>query len=138
MKIVIDTNVLVSAFFFGGFPRRILEAVVRGEAAAYATREIVEEYESVVAKMKAGKRGKLPPNLLLPFTARLHIVAPKLDAAVRRDPEYGKFISCAIAANAFYIVDDGKEIPSAGSGRSAKIISAEGFCQLLTLSEVKA
>jgi predicted nucleic acid-binding protein len=31
MKIVIDTNVLISGVFFGGFPRKILSAVVGKE-----------------------------------------------------------------------------------------------------------
>lgn len=40
MKIVIDTNVLISGVFFGGFPRRVLSSVVNGEMTACATAEI--------------------------------------------------------------------------------------------------
>ena len=32
MRIVVDTNVLISGVFFGGFPRKILRASVRGES----------------------------------------------------------------------------------------------------------
>ena len=41
MKIVIDTNVLISGVFFGGFPRKILSAVVGKEITACATSEIL-------------------------------------------------------------------------------------------------
>jgi predicted nucleic acid-binding protein len=34
MRIVIDTNVVISGIFFGGNPRKILEAVVNGEYVA--------------------------------------------------------------------------------------------------------
>lgn len=46
MKIVIDTNVLISGVFFGGFPRKILSSVVNGEISACATEEIIDEYEA--------------------------------------------------------------------------------------------
>lgn len=48
MRIVIDTNVLISGVFFGGFPRKILSAVVGQKITAYATTEIINEYEEIV------------------------------------------------------------------------------------------
>ena len=44
MRIVIDTNVVVSAVFFGGRPAELLRMVVRRELSAVATEEIVDEY----------------------------------------------------------------------------------------------
>ena len=44
MKIVIDTNVLISAVFFGGNPQKIIEAVADGDFHAFATPAIIEEY----------------------------------------------------------------------------------------------
>ena len=44
MNIVIDTNVVISGTFFGGFPRKVLEAVVDKTLSAYATAEIADEY----------------------------------------------------------------------------------------------
>ena len=40
MRIVKDTNVLISGVFFGGFPREILRAVVGQKITACATTEI--------------------------------------------------------------------------------------------------
>lgn len=48
MRIVIDTNVLISGVFFGGFPRNILSAVVSQKITACATAEIINEYEEIV------------------------------------------------------------------------------------------
>ena len=42
MKIVVDTNVVISGIFFGGNPRRIVEQIVDGNIDAYATPEIVD------------------------------------------------------------------------------------------------
>ena len=38
MRIVVDTNVLISGVFFGGFPRQILNAVVESRLTACARR----------------------------------------------------------------------------------------------------
>ena len=55
MRIVVDTNVVISGVFFGGAPRRVVEAVVDGEVEASATPEIIEEYGEVVDEMISRK-----------------------------------------------------------------------------------
>jgi len=45
MRIIIDTNVVISAVFFGGIPRRIIEAVMERKFRACGTAPIIEEYE---------------------------------------------------------------------------------------------
>ncbi len=42
MKIVIDTNVLISGVFLGGFPRKILIAAANRKITACATAEIIK------------------------------------------------------------------------------------------------
>lgn len=127
MKIVMDTKTVMSAFFFGGYPRQIIEAVMQGRLTAYATREIVEEYEASLAEIGARKGGRFRHGLVLPFLARLHIVAPQ-DV-----PGCDKFIACALAARAVYVVSDGKDLLSMETRRAVTIMTAEGCCQLLPL-----
>ena len=133
MKIVIDTGVVVSALFFGGQSRRIVEAVAQGRLTAYATREIVEEYEAVVAEMKSKAQGGLRSGLLLAFAKCLHIVGPKPLAGACRDPGDEKFISCALAADAVYIVGGDKEVSFSGACKPVIIMAAEGVCEILAL-----
>ena len=57
MRIVIDTNVLISGVFFGGFPRKILSAVVGQKIIACATTEIINEYEEIVQEMIIENKG---------------------------------------------------------------------------------
>lgn len=47
MRIVVDTNVLISGMFFGGFPRKIFSAIVSRKMTACATAEIINEYEEI-------------------------------------------------------------------------------------------
>ena len=42
MRIVVDTNVVISGVFFGGAPRKVIEAIVDAKVQTCATSEIVE------------------------------------------------------------------------------------------------
>jgi len=48
MRIVIDTNVLASALFFGGKPAELLRLVLMQTISAVATEEIMSEYRSTI------------------------------------------------------------------------------------------
>ena len=45
MRIVIDTNVVVSGIFFGGKPAELLKLVLNHELSTVATQEILDEYQ---------------------------------------------------------------------------------------------
>ena len=53
MKIVIDTNVVASAMFFGGRPRELLELLVSHRIDAYASSEIITEYQETAEELCA-------------------------------------------------------------------------------------
>ena len=57
MRIVLDTNILISALFFGGKPKTILDYIVDGKIIAFVSREIIEEYKEVVDRINILKNG---------------------------------------------------------------------------------
>lgn len=48
MRVVIDTNVLVSGLLFGGFPREILELAQAGSITLCVTKTAVDELNTVL------------------------------------------------------------------------------------------
>lgn len=128
MRIVIDTNVVISGTFFGGFPRKVLEAAVYGDITACATTEIVEEYEEIVDEMIRRKQGKLRKDVLAPFIAALDFTDVKTQVAISRDPDDDKFISCAVDAKALYIVSGDKDLLTIEQYEGIEIITASEFC----------
>lgn len=127
MKVVIDTNVVISAVFFGGVPRRIVEEAMAGIVQVCATAAIVEEYNEVVAEMIERKQGRLRRDMLAPFIARLKLVEPVSSVAVCRDPDDDKFISCAVDAGAKYIVSGDKDLLVLGKYKDIEIVTAKEF-----------
>ena len=122
MKIVIDTNVLISGVFFGGAPRRVLDAVIDSKVSAFASPEIVEE-------MINRKQGYMNRNLLDPLLQRVTIILPVKKAAVCRDPDDNKFLDCARDSRALYIVSGDKDLLVLEHYENTDIITAKEFCE---------
>ncbi len=133
MNIVIDTNVVISGTFFGGFPRKVLEAVVDKKLSAYATAEIVDEYSEIVQEMIARKQGHLTIAVLTQFVHNLHLVEPVTSVEVSRDPDDDKFIGCAIDSKSYYIVSGDKDLLVLEKYEGIEIITAVDFCKRFLL-----
>jgi putative PIN family toxin of toxin-antitoxin system len=52
VRIVVDTNVIVSAFLWGGVPRRLLDAVEVQRIELYTSRALIAELEDVLSREK--------------------------------------------------------------------------------------
>jgi len=130
MKIVIDTNVLISGVFFGGFPRRILNAVVEKRLIACATVDIIDEYEEIVKEMIERKQGHINRQLLTPLVQALEVVEPVTEVKLSRDPDDDKFLGCAKDAKALYIVSGDNDLLVLRKFESIEIVTAKEFCEL--------
>lgn len=130
MKIVIDTNVVISGTFFGGFPRKILEAVVNNKVDAYANTKIIKEYLDIVKEMIVDKGGKIDENILSPFIEKLNLVKPVSKIKISRDKDDDKFIECAIDSKALYVVSGDKDLLDIVEFQNISIITAKEFYNL--------
>ncbi len=129
MKIVIDTNVLISGVFFGGFPRKIISSIVGRKLNACATVEIINEYEETVQEMIERKQGHIDRSILTPLISTLEIIEPVSDIKISRDPDDDKFISCAKDAHALYIVSGDKDLLVLEKYENINIVTARNFCE---------
>lgn len=128
MKIVVDTNVIISGVFFGGAPRQILNAVVTAKVTACATTEIVDEYLEIVDEMITRKQGSVNRNILSPLIRSLEMIEPRTHVALSRDPDDDKFLGCAKDAKALYIVSGDKDLLVLERFENIEIITAREFC----------
>lgn len=129
MKIVIDTNGLISGIFFGGFPRKVLVSVVERQITACASTEIIDEYQEVIQEMVDRKQGSIKIDILTPLLNALEIIEPVSEIEASRDPDDDKFIECAKDARALYIVSGDKDLLVLEHYEDIKIITAKEFCE---------
>ena len=128
MRIVVDTNVIISGVFFGGAPGEVLKAIVSNKVTACATKQIVEEYIEIVNEIISRKQGKLNNTILLTLIESLEMIKPKAHIEISRDPDDDKFIECAKDADALYIVSGDKDLLVIKQYENIKIITAKEFC----------
>ena len=110
MRIVLDTNVLISGVFFGGFPRKILSSIVARKITACATAEIINEYEEIVQEMIDRKQGHINKAILVPLIKAIEIIESSSRIVICRDPDDDKFLECAKDSHVLYIVSGDKPI----------------------------
>ena len=126
---MIDTNVLISGVFFGGFPRKILSAVVNREITACATAEIIDEYEEIIQEMIDRKQGRINRNILTPLVKAMEIIEPVTHVEISRDPDDNKFLGCAKDSRSLYIVSGDKDLLVIDKYENIQIITAKEFCE---------
>ena len=129
MRIVIDTNVLITGVFFGGFPRKILSAAASQKITACATTEIISEYEEIVQEMIDRKQGHINRAILSPLIKAIEIIEPVTHVEICRDPDDNKFLECAKDSHALYIVSGDNDLLIIEKFENIQIVTAKDFCE---------
>jgi putative PIN family toxin of toxin-antitoxin system len=131
MRIVIDTNVISSAVFFGGRPYQLLRYIMENYVEVVASKEIVDEYEEIILRLQQ----KYPAiTTKIPFhdiLAKLEIIRVSSDIHVSRDPDDDKFISCAVDGKCLYIVSGDSDLVSIGKYEGIEILTVADFLDRL-------
>ncbi len=127
MKIVIDTNVIASAIFFGGRPKELLENLLLQRFDAYVSPDIVCEYKETIEEL-CSRYPKKPENIpLTTILSSMKMIQPTTHIEVCRDPDDNKFIECAHDAKCLYIVSGDKDLLSLKSYKKIEIVTVSDF-----------
>ncbi len=123
MKIILDTNVLMSGVFFSGPPHRILSEWRLGRIETVLSHDIVEEYEKVGQRLSLQYPGiDIQPILSMLLANSLTVKPKKLPRQICDDPHDDKFIACALAANCKFIVSGDKAMLRASGYEGIEIL----------------
>ena len=127
MRIVIDTNVIASAVFFGGKPYQLLRYIMEDRLDVVASKEIVDEYEDIVLRLKQKYPSISTRIPLQSILAKFEIIRVTSDIHVSRDPDDDKFISCAVDGECLYIVSGDKDLLSLEDYGDIEILTVVDF-----------
>ncbi|OGR56935.1 MAG: putative toxin-antitoxin system toxin component, PIN family [Elusimicrobia bacterium RIFCSPLOWO2_02_FULL_39_32] len=104
MKVVLDTNVLVSGIFWRGTSRSILELWAREQLEVLVSPLILKEYERVIFEVESEKRTGLTEEWWKFIIHHSILIYPEETLHICRDPDDDKFLNCAVNAGARYLV----------------------------------
>ena len=104
MKIVIDTNVIVSGIFFNGKPRDLLKECFDEKYEIICTEEIFLEYIKTIEKLTEKYNKNIAKEMIPILLSNLTIIKNINNGKYSRDPDDDKFINCAKSADADYVI----------------------------------
>jgi putative PIN family toxin of toxin-antitoxin system len=131
IRVVLDTNVVVSAHLNAeGYERYVLDLALAGKLELRASAEIFSEYEGVLRRKKFGISAKQVAASLRLLRNAARTVAGGEKLQVASDPDDNKFLECASAAGAPYLVTGNKRhFPK--NWRGTKVVNAREFIELI-------
>ena len=130
LRLVIDTNVLVSAALKPeGLHRTSLILAVTKPALFYVSHTILKEYADVLSRPELAIRKGIRQQLLQLVKNHSHIVTPSRRLEVSPDPDDNMFLECADTARADYLIT-GNQRHFPRFWKKTKIITTREFISL--------
>lgn len=132
MRAVIDTNVFVSSFF-GGLPLKIIEYWFSGRLTLCVSKPVLKEYFDVLGRFEFDDKALLY-RLMSAFERNfnfLFVNNPREQMWIKEDPADNKFIACALALKAEYIVSGDAHLRKLKNIENIKIVSPAEMHDLL-------
>ena len=139
MKVVADTNTLVSGFLWDGLPARLLDAGLTGSFGLYTSAELLSELDETLRAPKFAERltvrGHTAASLVRAFGFSCHEVEspPRAAAPELRDSDDLHVLSCAAAVPVDLIVSGDKDLLVLNSFRGIPIVTARKALEILGL-----
>ena len=128
MRIVVDTNVLISGLFWGGTPAEIIHAWAEGKLKVVCSAEIIDEYNRIARRLNPGLDTSQIDRFLSFLISRSEIVQPNhWFKIILEDSGDDKFIDCAFHGQADAIISGDKHLLQLEKFGSSRILSPSEF-----------
>ena len=134
LRVVLDSNVLISAVVFGGKPREILERVLWGDLTLIISPAILDEVEAVLGGEKFRFSGEAARIVVQEIESLAEIVDPATAVSVvPDDPDDDRVIACALDGRADCLISGDQHLLKIGWYASLPIANPADF--LVTLAK---
>jgi putative PIN family toxin of toxin-antitoxin system len=131
LRLVLDTNIVVSAALQpDGLQRTVLLLAIAKPARLYISEAIMVEYREVLARPRMNIRKGLQQQMLQLIRSRSYPVNPARPLQVTTDPDDNKFLECADAARADYLVT-GNQRHFPKFWKKTKVITSREFISIV-------
>lgn len=134
-RIVLDTNVLISAILFGGKPRRVLDLVISGLVDCTLSTVILDELKDVLQRPKFGFFADACFHLIEELHGACDIISPSVNVdVIRSDPDDNRIVECAVEAQAHFIVSGDPHVLDLGKFEKIRILSPADYLKEFEVS----
>jgi putative PIN family toxin of toxin-antitoxin system len=132
MKIVIDSNVFISSFFWGGHPREVFERIINGLDELYITDEIIKEILSVMNSSKFDTNiNEIEDYIKIIEKYSKKIISKNVPESISRDKDDDKILQCGLDGNVDFIVTGDKDLLVLKEYETIKIIKPKDYLEIV-------
>ena len=122
MKLVVDANVFISAFYWGGIPQKIINRIIEGIDDLYISKEILNEIADVMSRPKF----KSKPEAIDAYIKTIEKTGKKIFINgeiknVCRDKDDDDKIECGIKGDVDFIITGDEDLLILNEYRNIKI-----------------
>ncbi len=128
MRIVVDTNILVSAILRGRMPKRAIQSIIdRPDWNWLVSLEILAEYKDVLLRPKFKLSQEVIEEWWEIFDTVTQLIEVEVKVDFPRDRKDAKFLACALAGNANFLITGDRDFTEVETLGNTKIVSVSGF-----------
>ncbi len=134
--IVCDTNVLIAAFVFpGGFPDKILRAILASRFQHATSPDILTEFRCIVGKKFYLKKDEIEEIVSVITTHSTMVYPTERLSVVEKDETDNRILECAIEARAQWLITgDRRHLLPLKGYKDVKIVSPRDFALIQGLT----
>lgn len=129
LRVVIDTNVLISGIVFKGNPKKVLNRWLQKKFILFISPEILLEFLTVLARFE------VPAAIINKYKGLLESHAqrmiPKSNFKICRDPKDNQFLDLCFACQVDYLITGDKDLLALKTFRKTRILKPEAFLKKL-------
>lgn len=136
MKVVIDTNVLVSAVLRGRVPRTVIQFIFDHHDWEWiASLAIILEYKEVLSRSKFNLTDEILSEWFEIIDTFIKVIDINLEIEFPQDKKDAKFLTCAITAEADFLITGDSDFNQEQTLLNTRIISVTLFKRLICDTE---
>ncbi len=126
-KVVLDTNVYVSAFGWGGKPDDCFQLVINGEVGNYVSPKILDEISDVLEYPKFDFSEDEVARTVRIIVLESKTVEPEVDVNMLDDEFDNAVLECALEVDADYVITGDSDILELGNFGGAETVTPAEF-----------
>ncbi|PIP88220.1 putative toxin-antitoxin system toxin component, PIN family [Candidatus Beckwithbacteria bacterium CG22_combo_CG10-13_8_21_14_all_01_47_9] len=131
-KVVLDTNVWISAIFWHGAPNQIFNLFTNRKITVYFSDSTWKEWQITTGRISLKfKQEKTFSRLSQLIKKNSHFHIPKIKVDLCRDPKDNQFLELGISAKVDFLVSGDQDLLSLKKVRGLKIITPKQLLDLL-------
>jgi len=129
-KVVIDTNILISAIGRNSKPEECLKLILEDKIEAFTTQGMLDEVSEVLKYDKFNFSEQEQQKFLEILVSEFRFVNPEISINQSEDLDDNKFLECAVSADADYIISGDSDLLELKEYEGITITKPETFLEI--------